>query len=90
MFGYVTNISDEGDKCGSIFLDKAFIKYVKLIVGEEVYERLKDKAKARMHQDFEGVKRCYTGDNKTYSVDLQGIDDNESVGIDNDTIKLKP
>ena len=44
-----------------------------------------------MLREFEmAVKRCYTGDNKEYSVDLPGVEDNIDMGIDDDTIKLKP
>lgn len=44
-----------------------------------------------MLREFEmSVKRCYTGDDKEYSVDLQGVEDDPEQGIDDDTIKLKP
>jgi hypothetical protein len=81
----------DGGQCGSVFLDRAFVKWVQLIVGEREYKKLKPKARKMMLQQFEaGVKRCYAGDNKEYSVVLHGVEDNESAGIDDDTIKLKP
>jgi hypothetical protein len=81
----------DGAECGSVFLDQAFVKWIQTIVGEREYEGLKAKAKARMLRQFEqGVKRCYTGDSKEYTVELPGVDDNSSEGIDDDTIKIKP
>ncbi|KAG9188814.1 hypothetical protein G6011_07519 [Alternaria panax] len=81
----------DGDQCGSVFLDEAFVKWVQTIVGEREYGELKDKAKARMLREFEeGVKRCYNGDSKVYTVELPGVEDNSSEGIDDDQIKIKP
>ncbi|QDS68467.1 hypothetical protein FKW77_010834 [Venturia effusa] len=49
-----------------------------------------DKSKQKMMREFEAaVKRSYAGDNKDYSVDLQGVDDDLAEGIDDDTITLK-
>ncbi|KAH6849437.1 hypothetical protein B0T12DRAFT_418225 [Alternaria alternata] len=81
----------DGDQCGSVFLDHAFVRWVQTIVGEREYENIKPKAKRRMLQQFEaGVKRCFTGDDKVYSVELPGVEDNRDCGIDDDTISLKP
>jgi hypothetical protein len=72
-------------------VDLAFEKYIKTLVGEAEYNKTREKARMMMLRDFENsVKRCYTGDNKVYSVDLRGVDDNPDVGIQDDTIKLKP
>lgn len=44
-----------------------------------------------MMRDFEmAIKRCYAGDDQQFSIDLQDVEDNASVGIDNETITLKP
>ncbi|KAL1794655.1 hypothetical protein ACET3X_006471 [Alternaria dauci] len=84
-------VMGDGGQCGSVFLDHAFVRWVQTIVGEREYEKIKPKAKRRMLQQFEaGVKRCYNGDNKVYSVELPGVEDNKSEGIDDDTISLKP
>ncbi|KAL8798869.1 MAG: hypothetical protein Q9182_006325 [Xanthomendoza sp. 2 TL-2023] len=81
----------DGGLCGSVFLDAAFEKYVETIVGKEQYSRIKLKSRKKMLREFEmSVKRCYTGDDKEYSVDLQGVEDNPEQGIDDDTIRLKP
>lgn len=43
-----------------------------------------------MIREFEtAVNRSYAGDNKDYSVDLQGVEDNLREGINDDTITLK-
>lgn len=74
-----------------MFVDAAFEKYVKTVVGEKDYDAIKEKAKKRMMKEFEvSVKRCYTGDDKEFSVDLTGVDDNPKMGIEDDTIRLKP
>lgn len=43
-----------------------------------------------MREFEESIKRCYSGDDQEYSVDLQGVKDNPREGIDDDTITLKP
>lgn len=61
-----------------------------MVVGEHQYADLKDKAKKKMIREFEtAVKRAYAGDDKDYSVDLQGVEDNLKEGINDDTITLK-
>ncbi|KAF2815177.1 uncharacterized protein BDZ99DRAFT_408930 [Mytilinidion resinicola] len=78
----------DGDLCGSVFVDAAFEKYVKTVVGEGDYNTIREKAKKRMMKEFEvSVKRCYTGDNKEFSVDLPGVEDNPDEGIEDDTIR---
>lgn len=80
----------DGDLCGSVFLDMAFEKHIKTVVGEGQYAGLRDKAKKKMMREFEtAVKRSYSGDNKDYSVDLQGVEDDVAEGINDDTITLK-
>lgn len=84
-------IMDQGGLCGSVFVDAAFERYVKTVVGEKEYEAIRPRARKRMMKEFENsVKRCYTGDDKEFSVDLPGVQDNPEEGIDDDTIKLKP
>lgn len=81
-----------GGLCGSVFVDAAFEKYIKTLVGQDDYDSIKEKPKKRMMREFEmSVKRCFTGDNnKIFSVDLLGVDDNAKEGIVDDTISLKP
>ncbi|KAJ4993517.1 Hsp70 family chaperone [Stagonosporopsis vannaccii] len=81
----------DGDLCGSVYLDQAFEKYIKTIVGEDQWQDLRPKSKQKMMSEFEtSVKRCYTGDEQEYSVDLPDVRDDRSVGIDDDTITLDP
>lgn len=80
-----------GGLCGSVYLDQAFERYIKTIVGEDEWSSIRDKSKKKMMREFElSIKRCYAGDNQEYSVDLQGVEDNPQEGIDDDTITLKP
>jgi hypothetical protein len=77
--------------CGSNYLDQAFEKYIRTIVGEPQWRRLKSKSKQRMMRDFEGsIKRCYNGNNEHFSVDLQDVEDNPVVSIDREVIALTP
>jgi hypothetical protein len=77
--------------CGSVFLDQAFEKYIRTIVGEPQWQSLKAKSKLRMLKDWESaIKRCYSGDNTSYTVELTGVEDNASVHIEEDVITLKP
>ncbi|KAJ4292499.1 hypothetical protein N0V90_009161 [Kalmusia sp. IMI 367209] len=81
----------DGGLCGSVYLDQAFERYIKTIVGEDQYNSIKERDKKKMIQEFElAVKRTYSGDDKPYSVDLRGVEDNPNEGIDDDTITLKP
>lgn len=74
-----------------MYLDQAFERYIRTIVGEEQWGEIKDKAKKKMMSEFElSIKRCYAGDDQQYSVDLQGVEDNPQEGIDDETITLKP
>ncbi|KAJ3526973.1 hypothetical protein NM208_g1479 [Fusarium decemcellulare] len=81
----------DGGLCGSVFLDIAFEKYIKTLVGEEQYRDLREIDKKKMMRIFEnGVKRSFTVDStKDYSVDLRGVKDNEEEGIVDETITLK-
>lgn len=81
----------DGGLCGSVYLDQAFERYIKTLVGEGPWQYIRDKAKKKMMQEFElSIKRCYAGTNTEFSVDLPGVEDNEDEGIDDDTITLKP
>jgi hypothetical protein len=72
-----------------VFLDAAFEKHIKLVVGEQQYNRISERKRKKMLQSFEtAVKRCFIGDNKEFSVDLPGVEDNAEMGIEDDTIKL--
>ncbi|KAI0517987.1 hypothetical protein F5B22DRAFT_654313 [Xylaria bambusicola] len=81
----------DGDLCGSVFLDLAFERYITTIVGEEAYSYIKQVNKNKMLREFEfGVKRAFDGaEDKDYSVDLKGVEDNIEEGIVDDTIPLK-
>ncbi|KJZ69823.1 hypothetical protein HIM_10776 [Hirsutella minnesotensis 3608] len=81
----------EGGLCGSVFLDLAFERYIKMIVGQEQYGTVSELNKKRMLKDFEfGVKRCFTVESKKdYSVDLRGVKDDFMAGIIDETINLK-
>ncbi|UPL01930.1 hypothetical protein LCI18_012864 [Fusarium solani-melongenae] len=80
----------DGDLCGSTRLDKCFEKYIETLVGKDQYRKLKEINKKKMMRVFEyGVKRCFTLEStKEYTVDLKGVEDNESHGIEDDTITL--
>lgn len=81
-----------GDLCGSVYLDVAFRRYVKTIVGESQYESITPRYRKMMENEFEhGVKRTFNGDPKVpFSVDLVGVKDNEAEGISDETITLQP
>ncbi|KAF2264554.1 hypothetical protein CC78DRAFT_463345, partial [Lojkania enalia] len=80
----------DGELCGSVYLDQAFERYIKTIVGDQ-WNMIKEKAKKKMMDEFElSIKRCYTGEDQIYSVDLYGVEDNPKEGIDDETILLKP
>ncbi|KAJ4245283.1 hypothetical protein NW762_014153, partial [Fusarium torreyae] len=80
----------DGGLCGSVCLDIAFEKYIKTLVGESQYNRLKDRDKKKMLLNFEyGVKRAFTVEStEDYSVDLRGVEDNEAEKIIDETISL--
>lgn len=83
-------LKSKGDLCGSVYLDQAFERYIRTLVGDEQWARIRDKYKKKMMNKFEmGIKRAFAGDNQKYSVDLEGVEDNPSEGIDDDTITLK-
>ncbi len=72
-------------------IDKAFERYIRLLVGERQYDELREKVKRMMLLEFEmSVKRCFTGDDKKYSVDLRGVEDSPQEGIEDETIPLAP
>ncbi|KAI1464857.1 uncharacterized protein F4812DRAFT_462181 [Daldinia caldariorum] len=81
----------DGDLCGSVFLDLAFVKYIAALIGEKQYAKIKEVSKKKMLKEFEfGIKRSFMGDdNKDYSVDLRGVEDNEEEGIVDDNVPLK-
>ncbi|KAI1660440.1 hypothetical protein F4813DRAFT_400656 [Daldinia decipiens] len=81
----------DGDLCGSVFLDLAFVKYIAALIGEKQYSQIKEVSKKKMLKEFEfGIKRSFMGDdNKDYSVDLRGVEDNEDEGIVDDNVPLK-
>ncbi|RSL54238.1 hypothetical protein CEP54_009995 [Fusarium duplospermum] len=82
----------DGDLCGSTKLDEGFEKHIAMLVGECQYSKIKDIHKKKMMRTFEsGVKRCFAyGSNKEYSVELRGVEDNLTEGIEEETIILDP
>ncbi|KAF4419189.1 actin-like ATPase domain-containing [Fusarium acutatum] len=81
----------DGGLCGSVFLDAAFEKSIKAIVGLDQYNRLKDRHKKKMLQTFDyAIKRAFAPNSSAdYSVDLPGVEDNEAKGILDERIALK-
>ncbi|KAL8792665.1 MAG: hypothetical protein Q9195_004725 [Heterodermia aff. obscurata] len=81
----------DGDKCGSVYLDLAFERHIRTLVGEEQYSAIHEKRRKRMLQEFEmSVKRCFDGQGqKDYSVDLHGVKDDPENGIEDGTILLR-
>lgn len=61
-----------------------------MTLGNKQFESVNERYRARMFSEFEGVKRCFAGNDKEYSVDLIGVEENEEAGITGDTILLKP
>lgn len=52
-----------GGLCGSVFIDDAFEKCIKTLVGEQEYESIKVERRLKMMERFEtSVKRHYSGD----------------------------
>jgi hypothetical protein len=87
----ITNVIATGALCGSTYVDAAFEKYIKTIVGEREYMEVPERERKRMADDFEyQVKRTYNGDSTVYSVELADVEDNDAVGIEDGTIQLKP
>ena len=81
----------DGGLCGSVFLDAAFEKHIKIKVGERTYMKIKEVKRKRMLRDFEqGVKKGYDGGKKEYTVELVGVEEDLSKDIHDDMIKLKP
>ncbi|KAF2124909.1 hypothetical protein P153DRAFT_360558 [Dothidotthia symphoricarpi CBS 119687] len=83
-------MGDDGS-CGSGYLDYAFDRFIRTIVGEEQWAGLRPRGKARMMAEFRTViKPCFSGDDTKYFIDLQGVADDPTEGIDDETILLKP
>ena len=81
----------DGELCGSVFLDSAFEKHIKVKVGERQYMKIKELKRKRMLRDFEqAVKKAYDGSNKEYTVELVGVEEDLDKDIHEDMIKLKP
>lgn len=74
-----------------MYLDLAFERHIRTLVGEEQYSAIPEKRRKRMLQEFEiSVKRCFDGQGqKDYSVDLHGVKDDPGNGIDDETILLR-
>ncbi|KAK7739029.1 hypothetical protein SLS53_005927 [Cytospora paraplurivora] len=82
----------DGELCGSVYLDFAFLRYIKTKVGEEQYNsiRLIDMKAMRNHFDI-GIKRAFDwNSNKEYFIDIRGVKDNELEGIMDEMIKITP
>ena len=80
-----------GDLCGSVFLDLAFQSYICTLIGKEQYDRIKEKPKRQMIEQFEfGVKRCFTTkEQQQFSVELPGVQDDPNHDIIDDSIPIK-
>lgn len=81
-----------GELCGSVYLDFAFLSYIKTKVGEEQYNsiRLIDMKAMRSHFDI-GIKRAFDWNSKKeYYIDIRGVKDNELEGIQDEMIKITP
>lgn len=80
-----------GGQCGSSYLDLAFERYIKSIVGEKQYKWTGPEARKKMMQEWEmSVKRSFSGDEEWYSVPLQGIENDRRNDIYANDITIKP
>lgn len=87
-------IDQEGELCGSVYLDIAFQHYIVMLTGSEQYKTLTPTAKRKMiNNDFDRIKRLFgseeDGDDEEYSVELRGVKDDRVHGIIDGTIKLE-
>lgn len=67
----------------------AFKKHIIDIVGEVQYKSFNLRSRTRMMDDFESIKKSFTGANRDHSVDLRGVQNDVEHGINDDTITLK-
>ncbi|ORY19539.1 hypothetical protein BCR34DRAFT_609684 [Clohesyomyces aquaticus] len=80
-----------GDLCGSIFVDTAFEKFIKVKVGDKQYDNIRERWKTKMLRDFdEKVKRNFSSDTKMSSIELRDVQDDAQQGIEDETILLHP
>nr|EAQ70857.1 hypothetical protein MGCH7_ch7g264 [Pyricularia oryzae 70-15] len=79
----------DGDLCGSVYINHAFEKDLKLRVGERQYKSIQRARRRKMLLDFDTVKQSYEGDpTKDFEVDLKGVQDSKENGIEDETIAI--
>lgn len=79
-----------GGLYGSAFVDASFETWVSVVIGGDQWGKLTSRAKKGMLSDFESVKRSFDPRNEPeYSVELKGVEDDESKGISEELIVIK-
>lgn len=80
---------NDGDLCGSTFVDRGFEKFVRTKIGDTKYYEIRAKYRNKMLLDFDvQVKRNFVGDDKKASVELRTVEDNPTEGIIDEQIQL--
>ncbi|KAF8437045.1 hypothetical protein BGX38DRAFT_1274180 [Terfezia claveryi] len=87
-------VMGDGELCGSVFLDIAFEQHIRSLVGERQYDHghIRPRDKKTMLRDFQfGTKRSFRkGQVTNIIVDLKGVQDDETMGIDEEVITISP
>ncbi|KAF8253057.1 hypothetical protein K440DRAFT_274852 [Wilcoxina mikolae CBS 423.85] len=87
-------VTGAGGFCGSVYIDKAFERYIKTLVGPTQYSQLRERDKKYMMSDFElGIKPLFrypSGRSEKHVIDLRGVRDDIPNGIHDESITLKP
>jgi hypothetical protein len=76
--------------CGSELLNLAFEGYVRTFAGEPQYSAIEERRRRKMIGDFEIIKCDFSGGGKRYSIGLVGIEHNLQLGIQSETVLVKP
>jgi hypothetical protein len=82
-----------GAACGSVFLDQAFIEFLKKKFGRKTKEILNDRRLENLVRHFDQhIKRSYNplGDSPQteFELELAGVEDDPEIGIDDEYLVL--
>ncbi|TGZ81553.1 actin-like ATPase domain-containing protein [Ascodesmis nigricans] len=76
-------VSGTGDLCGSVYLDQAFDKYIRQLLGNARVDRMKPRARQQMAKSFERVKIRFGNTTDSYfEVIVPGIADDDELNIE--------
>lgn len=74
-------VGGTGDFCGSTFLDQAFDRYIRRVLGDSTIDGLKPRPRSQMKKSFDKAKEEFANADVDYEICVPGLKDDPKLEI---------